>query len=208
MPKAVLAAVVLTAVAGLIDLPQLLRLWRVSRLDFNAAAIALAAVLLLGILHGILLATVASVILLLIRSARPHVAFLGRIPGTRIYSDSARHPENEPLAGVIAFRPEASLFYVNVEAVLEMVLDRVRQAPPPDLRLVICDLSECPFIDLSGAAMLGELHKELAARDVPLRIMGAHGYVREVLRAAEIADKVGGVERDVTVDDLLQGRAR
>jgi sulfate permease, SulP family len=76
LPKAVLAAVMLTAVAGLIDFPELLRMWRVTQLDFYAAAIALVAVLLLGIL----LAALASVTMLLIRASRPYVAFLGRIP--------------------------------------------------------------------------------------------------------------------------------
>ncbi len=90
-------------------------MWRVSRLDFYAATIALGAVLLLGILRGILLAALASVLMLLIRASNPHVAFLGRVPGTRSYSDLARHPENEVLAHIIAFRPEASLIYVNAE---------------------------------------------------------------------------------------------
>src|SRR3984957_17047095 len=113
LPKAVLAAVVLTAVYGLLDFPALLRMWRVSRLDFYAATIALLAVLLLGILQGILLAALASILLLLARVSQPNIAFLGRIPGTNHYSDRARHPENEALTGVVAFRPEASLIYVN-----------------------------------------------------------------------------------------------
>ncbi|MGB8345609.1 MAG: SulP family inorganic anion transporter, partial [Ktedonobacteraceae bacterium] len=96
LPKAVLAAVVLTAVYGLLDFPALIRMWRVSRLDFLAATIALVAVLLLGILQGILLAALASIVLLLARVSRPHVAFLGRVPGTDSYSDLTRHPENEP----------------------------------------------------------------------------------------------------------------
>ena len=125
LPKAVLAAVVLTAVAGLIDVPAMVRMWRVSRIDFLAAAIALVAVLLLGILDGILTAAGASVLLLLARASRPHVAFLGRIPGTQTYSDMSRHPENEPLPGVIAFRPEVSVVYVNTDAVLEAVMSRV-----------------------------------------------------------------------------------
>src|SRR5512135_2967044 len=126
LPKAVLASVVLTAVYGLLDFPALRHMWRVSRLDFYAAAIALGAVLLLGILHGILLAALASILLLLIGTSRPHVAFLGRIPGTNNYSDMDRHPENKPLSGVIAFRPEASLIYVNADTVLELVLNRLR----------------------------------------------------------------------------------
>jgi SulP family sulfate permease len=68
----------------------------VSRLDFYAAAIALAGVLLLGILEGILLAALASILLLLARASRPHVAFLGRVPGTNRYSDLARHPRTRP----------------------------------------------------------------------------------------------------------------
>src|SRR5204863_3717163 len=121
----VLAAVVLTAIYGLLDFPALIRMWWVSRLDFYAAAIALGAVLLLGILQGILLAALASVLLLLARASRPHVAFLGRVPGTNHYSDLARHPENEPLPHAIAFRPEASLLYVNADAVLQSVSNRL-----------------------------------------------------------------------------------
>jgi MFS superfamily sulfate permease-like transporter len=86
LPKAVLAAVVLTAVYGLLDFPALLRMWRVSRLDFYAAAIALGAVLLLGILQGILLAALASILLLLARVSRPHVhpsPYVDRTPATR-----------------------------------------------------------------------------------------------------------------------------
>src|SRR4051812_16971719 len=119
LPKAVLAAVVLTAIVGLLDFPELVRMWRVSRLDFLAAALALVGVLLFGILQGILLAALASICLMLARLSRPHVAFLGRVPGTFSYSDLDRHPENESLSGVIAFRPEASLIYINADTVLE-----------------------------------------------------------------------------------------
>ena len=131
LPKAVLAAVLLTAILGLFDFPALARMWRVSRLDFYAAAIALGGVLLLGILQGILVAALASVLMLLARTSRPHVAFLGRIPGTNIYSDLARHPDNEQLPGVIAFRPEASLIYINADAVLEAVLLACKQPDRP-----------------------------------------------------------------------------
>jgi sulfate permease, SulP family len=206
LPKAVLAAVVLTAVLGLLDFRALLRMWRVSHLDFYAAIIALFAVLLLGILQGILLAAVASILLLLIRASRPHVAFLGRIPGTNCYSDIARHPENEPLPGVIAFRAEASLIYVNAESVLEAVLNRLRAGPPSDIRLVVCDLSASPFIDLAGARMLHELHGELVARGIALRIVGAHGWVRDLLRADGVDAKAGGLDRAATLDRLLGER--
>ena len=158
LPKAVLAAVVLTAVYGLLDFPALFRMWRVSRIDFYAATIALGAVLLLGILDGILLAAAASMLLMLARASRPHVAFLGRIPGTDSYSDMDRHPENETLSGVIAFRPEASVIYVNADSVLESVLNRLGATRVGEIRLVVCDLSASPYLDLAGSRMLHELH--------------------------------------------------
>src|SRR5579872_5833432 len=204
LPKAVLAAVVLTAVYGLLDFPALIRMWRVSRLDFFAATIALLGVLLLGILQGILLAALASVVLLLVRASRPNVAFLGRIPGTDNYSDTARHPENEPLSGVIVFRPEASLIYVNADSVLEAVLGRLRKPASPAIRMVVCDLSAAPFLDLAGSHMLHELHKELAPRGVALRIVGAHAAVRDLLRADGVEEKVGGLDRAATLAGVLR----
>jgi high affinity sulfate transporter 1 len=201
LPKAVLAAVVMTAIAGLLDFPALFHMWRVSRIDFCAAAIALGAVLLLGILQGILLAALASVLMLLVSASRPHVAFLGRVPGTNNYSDMARHPENQPLPGVIAFRPEASLLYVNADAVLEAVLSRLDAPAASEIRMVICDLSASPHIDLAGSRMLHELHGKLAARGIALRII-AHARVRDLLRADGVGDKVGGLD-GVTIDSLL-----
>jgi high affinity sulfate transporter 1 len=203
LPKAVLAAVVLTAIYGLLDFPTLLRMFRVSRLDFLAATIALVAVLLLGILDGILLAASASILLLLARVSRPHVAFLGRVPGTNSYSDLDRHPENEPLKGAIAFRPEASLIYVNAEAVLESVLSRLEMAAPAVIRLAVCDLSAAPYLDLAGSRMLHELHAELARRGIILRMVGAHGAARDLLRADGVEQKVGGLYRAATLDAVL-----
>jgi SulP family sulfate permease len=203
LPKAVLAAVVLTAVYGLLDFPALLRMWRTSRLDFYAATIALLAVLLLGILQGILLAALASILLLLARVSQPNIAFLGRVPGTHHYSDLARHPENEPLTSAIAFRPEASLIYVNADSVREAVFRRLREADSPAIRLAVCDLSAAPYMDLAGSRMLRELQAELADRGILFRIIGARGSVRDLLRADGIEDKVGRLDRTLTLDGLL-----
>ena len=206
LPKAVLAAIVVTAVLGLVDLRTLLRMQRISKIDFFAALIAFAAVLLLGILEGIMLASLASVLMLLGRAAQPHVAFLARIPGTTTYSDITRHPENEPLPNVLAFRPEASLLYINTDAVLESVLLRLDAQGASNIRMVICDLSASPYIDLAGSQMLHQLHGELAKRGISLRIVGAHGQLRDLLRADGVGEKVGGLGRHMTLDDLLNQR--
>jgi len=201
LPDAVLAAVVLVAVKGLIDLPELRHLWRVSRLDFGAAAVALAGVLLMGVLDGVVVAVLASVLMLLARNARPHVAFLGRIPGTDRFSDLARHADNEPIPGVLAFRAQASLLYFNVDHVLEVV--RSRAKAQADLRRVICDLSNAPYVDVAGARMLRRLHEELRAADVDFRIVEAHGHVRDLLRAEGLEERVGSITRHESLAMLL-----
>jgi sulfate permease, SulP family len=203
LPKAVLAAIVFTAVYRLIDFQAMRRMWCISRMDFYASVIALGAVLLLGILQGILLAALASILMLLARASAPHVAFLGRVPGANTFSDLARHPENETLPNVIAFRPEASLLYVNADSVLETVLQRLDARGRSNIRLVVCDLSASPQVDLAGSRMLHQLHDELARCDIVLRVVAARGRVRDLLRADGIGEKVGGLDRFVTLDGLL-----
>jgi SulP family sulfate permease len=207
LPKAVLAGIVFAAVYKLVDVRALLRMWRVSRIDFYAAVIALVSVLLLGILQGVLLAALASIFLLLGRASQPNVAFLGRLPGTGRYSDTARHEGVEPLVGVIAFRPEASLLYINAETILETVLKALRKSS--EVKLVACDLSASPYIDLAGARMLHDLYEELASRHVAFCIVGAHAQLRDLLRAEGLAEKTDSGEWLQTLDSVLgEGKSR
>ena len=207
LPKAVLAAVVLMAVAGLVDFRAFARMWRVSRIDFLNALAALDGVLLLGILQGILLAALISVLLLIVLSSTPHVAFLGRIPDTALYSDLQRHPDNEPLIGVLAFRPEASLIYLNVEHVLARVLARLDTTGTKDIRNVVCDLSASPAMDLAGARMLAELHENLRDLGIELIVTNAHGRVRDLLRAEGLDDKIQGIARSTSLETELHALA-
>lgn len=204
LPKAVLAAIVFAAVYRLVDIRALVRMWQVSRIDFFAASIALVAVLLLGILQGVLLASIASIFLLLARASQPNVAFLGRLPGSGRYSDRARHEGVEPLVGVIAFRPEASLLYINAETILDTVLIALQSSP--GVRLVACDLSASPYIDLAGARMLHDLHDELALRHVTFCIVGAHAQLRDLLRAEGLADKTDSLQWLRSLDSVLSDR--
>ena len=203
LPKAVLAAIVLVAVKGLIDLREMGRIRRVSRLEFRVAMTAFVAVLLLGILKGVLVAVVGSILLLLHRAAFPHVAVLGRIPQTTRFSDVERHPDNERTPGVLIVRVEAALLYFNVEYVLREVMRQVDAQPEP-VRLVICDLSTSPYVDLAGARMLKRLCDDLEARHVVLRVVEAHAEVREVLRAEGVDARVGAISRRTSIDDAIR----
>ncbi len=201
LPTVVLASIVLVAVKGLIDVAALRRLWQISRFEFKVAMVALGGVLLLGILKGVLFAAIASILMLLAGAARPHVAILGRIPGTKRFSDLARHPDNESLTGIVIFRTESSLLYFNTEHVRQIVWDRLQTTP--ELRLVICDLSDAPVVDVAGANMLAGLHRELSKRNVTMRIVEAHGKVRDLLRAVGLEEQVGYLGRHISIDQAI-----
>jgi high affinity sulfate transporter 1 len=201
LPSVVLAAIVLVAVRGLFNVAALRHLWRVSRFEFWIAIIALMGVLLLGILKGVLLAVVVSLLMLLATAAHPHIAFLGRIPGTRRYSDLERHPDNELIPNVLIFRIEASLLYFNADHVRNCVWAKLVETD--SLRLVVCDLSNSPYVDVAGAAMLAALHKELSTRDIKFRIVEAHARARDLLRAEGLEEQVGYFGRHMSVEQAI-----
>ena len=208
LPNVVLAAIVLVAVKGLVDIGEMKRLWRVSRFEFAVSMIAFVAVLLLGILNGVIVAVLASLALLISRVASPHVATLGRIPGTRKFSDIERNPDNAAVPGVLVFRVDAALLYFNAEHVREAVRQLLRFAPGA-LKLVVCDLSTSPQVDLAGARMLAKLHQELAEAGIRMRLVAAHAPVRDILRAEGLEESVGYFGRRISVADVideLEGR--
>ncbi len=201
LPTVVLASVVLVAVRGLIDISALRRLREVSRLEFRISMVAFVGVLLLGILKGVLLAAIVSLLMLITAAARPNVAVLGRIPGSRRFSDIARHPDNEAIPGVLIFRVEASLLYFNTDHVRQVVWDKIQSSMP--LRLVVCDLSNSPYVDVAGARFLTGLQKDLAERGVALRLAEARSQVRDLLRAEGLEERIGYFGRHLSVDQVI-----
>jgi MFS superfamily sulfate permease-like transporter len=162
---------------------------------------AFAGVLLLGILKGVLLAAIISMLLLIRRVARPRVARLGRIPGTNRFSDCERNPDNAAIPGVLIVRVESSVLYFNVDHVRDCAR-RLIAAAGKGLRLVIWDLSSSPYVDIAGARMLGEVQRELAACGAKLRLVEARADVRDLLRA-EIGASVGEVSHRLSIDGVI-----
>jgi high affinity sulfate transporter 1 len=204
LPQPVLAAVVLMAVASLVKVKVLKRLWQVHRGEFLVAAAALLGVLCFGLLQGVLVGAIISLMLLIRRASTPRVAFLGRIPGSRRYSDRERHTSNEPTPGVLAFRVESSIVYFNAEHILDCVLARLETTSDP-VRLVVCDLSNSGYVDMAGAEMLRTLHKELAKRGIPLCLVEARSSVRDMLRVEGVEEMVGRIDRFTTLADAIDG---
>ena len=203
LPVPILAAVVFLAVKDMIDARALRHLRHVNKIEYAVALVSLAGVLAFGILEGLLLAAIFSVVMLLRWAANPHTAVLGRIPGTDRFGDVERHPHNETFAGVLIFRCEGGIFYFNVDSVKEQLLARVARHDHA-LRLVIFDLSSSPQVDLAGVRMLGELHDRLDERGVVLEIVEAHQKVRELLRAEGMEERFGRITRKTTCNMLLE----
>jgi len=203
LPQPVLAAVVLVAVASLFKLSTLQQLWRSDRPEFVVAMAAIIGVLGQGLLRGVMIGAIISLMLLIRRTSRPHVAFLGRIAGTRRFSDRERHPNNELIPGVLIFRPESGLLYFNMDHVHDTIAEWVRaESPPP--RLVVLDLSAAPYVDMHAAHMLGGLAEELTASGVRVQAVEARSSVRERLRSEGVDAKLGGIDRFTTVADAVE----
>src|SRR5215467_12650709 len=201
LPQPALAAIVLMAIAGLFNVSALVELWRLNRAEFFVAAAALLGVLASGLLRGVLIGAILSLVLLLRAASRPHVAFLGRIPGTQDFSDLARHPENEAVRGAVIVRPESSLYYFNIDHVCDAIAEHLRGESPP--LLLVLDLSNAPSIDLQSTSVLLSRSEEWVALGSNLRIVGAHASVRDALRARGFEERCGRLGREVTLGAVL-----
>ena len=189
LPNATLAAVVIAAVLELVDVSALKRLYvyggrragrfaLAARPDFVAAIAAMAGVLIFDTLPGLFIGIGVSLLLLLYRASRPHVAQLGKVPGTDDqWGDLSRHPENVVPDHVAVLRVESGLFFANADAVRERVL-----AASQGRRAVVLDAETVPFIDVTAAQMLLALHDELSRRGVRLLIARDVARVRDVLQ--------------------------
>jgi high affinity sulfate transporter 1 len=202
LPQPVLAAVVLVAIAGLLNLSGLKELWLNDRSEFVVAITAFAGVLTFGLLRGVMLGALISLVQLVRVSSRPHVALLGRIPGTRRFSDRDRHEDNELIPNVMIFRPESALIYFNIDNVCDAILSRVRVATRPP-KLVIIDLSAASFVDMQSAHALAGVAAELAAKGIHFHAVEERSSVRDRLRREGVDEKLGGVNRFSSVADVI-----
>jgi SulP family sulfate permease len=181
LPDAVLGAIVIVAVLGFLRVKELKRLRRLRRDSFVGAIMALAAVLVLGILPGLLLAVALSLLLMLGRASRPQGSVLGRLPGESAYVDVERSSEAEVEPDVLIFRLNAPLIFFNAKSLRDSVRERLREANPPP-RLVLVDMSFSPDLDVEGADTLVGLRDELGEQHIELWLANVHHAVSELLR--------------------------
>jgi len=183
LPQPVLAAIILAAVTGLVDVHALRQVWHFDRSEFAVTAAAILGVLGSGLLNGVLIGVALSIFLLIRRASRPRVTEVARVPGTNYFADIVRHPENQRIAGVLVVRPEGSLVYFNVDHVRDRIGELVA-ASGTRPRLVIMTMAAVPFLDLAGSELVLELHRTLAAQGAAFRIAEARDTVCDALRRA------------------------
>jgi SulP family sulfate permease len=185
LPQATLAAIVIVAVAGFFRVDELRRFARVRRSAAAFALVALAGVLVLGVLLGLLVAAALSLMLLVYRLSRPAVGLLARDPASGAWGRADRHPGWAAAADVVVARVDGPLFYANAANVKEHLLGFARERP----RALVLELGQSD-IDVESLDMLAELADALAAQSTELRLAAVREPARELLGRAGLDERV------------------
>lgn len=202
LPRAVLAAIVISALAHALDLAPIARLRRIGR-DFWVAVGAAVGVVLFGVVAGMTAAIAFSIGALLRRLALPQIARLGRLPDTRDFVDLARHPEAIAPEGIGVWRPSEPLFFGNAERILATIARAA--VADPSVRVIVLSLEESFDLDSTALDALTEADERWAAGGRRLRLARARDPLRDLLRAAGAED----LERraSYSVDDAVASAA-
>lgn len=202
LPKAALAAIIITAVFGLIDLKEPRRLWRVHRTDLALLVVTFAATLVLGIQQGILFGVLSAMAVFVFGTTRPHFAVLGRIPGTHAFRNIRNHPEVETLPGVLLVRFDAQFYFGNV-SFLEDTLESLEAEAKEPLHAVVLDFGSVNRLDSSADNALRALAQGYRQRGVLFRIAQAKRPVLSVMERSGLASLLGPDAYHLTLDDAL-----
>lgn len=190
LPLPMLAAIVITAAAGLIDAPGVRRLYRVRRSEFVLWLAAFLGVALLGVLLGIFVAILLSLADFVRRAWRPHDAVLGREDDLKGYHDIDRHPSARLIPGLLLYRFDAPLFFANAGYFRRRVHQLVADATHP-LRWVVVAAEPITDVDTTAADTLQQLLEELRQQGVTLAFAEAKGPIKDRLRRYGLLDAIG-----------------
>ena len=198
LPKAVLAAIIMVAVFGLVDIGEVRHLYRVKRGDLALLVITFVSTLVLGIEMGILAGVGASLFAVILRTTRPHTAILGRVPGTHVYRNVKRHPEAETFEGVVVTRIDAQFYFANVTFLRE-TLKRLVDEGGSSIHAIVVNAATINQLDSSADAALHELVTELRGRGVELYFANVRGPVQDVMERSGFIERVGASHFQLSV---------
>ncbi len=187
LPHAVLAATIIVAVTALIDVDTLVEAWKYDKADAIALLLTFFGVIFLGVEQGILLGVVLSLAVLVWRSSHPHMAVVGRVPGTEHFRNIDRH-QVETLPGLVALRIDESLYFAKAQA-LESRIEALVQTHP-GTRCILLILSAVNQLDSTALGILTELEKSLASRNISLQFSEVKGPVLDRLRPTPLGERM------------------
>ncbi len=187
LPHTVLAATIIVAVTALIDIDTLKEAWHYDKADATSLLLTFAGVLLLGVEEGIMLGVVLSLAALVWRSSHPHMAVVGRVPGTEHFRNIERH-QVETLPGLVALRVDESLYFANAQLLEEKVETLIQTYP--DTRCILLILSAVNQLDTTALGTLTELEKSLASRNILLQFAEVKGPVLDRMRSTELGQRM------------------
>ena len=191
LPEAVLAALIIHAVWHILTARKLAKIRLVSRTEFWLAALTLLGVLFIDVLQGMIIGLVASVLLILYQSSRPHISALGHVPGIPgAYTDLKRHPENIKVPGVLILRLDAPMYYANALTVRERIKALLADTQPPP-RAVVWDSTGQDTVDITSAEVIKGLLVELKNKEIDFYVAEMHAPVREFSQRTGLLDMIG-----------------
>ncbi|KNA10848.1 hypothetical protein SOVF_140610 [Spinacia oleracea] len=212
IPQCALAAIVISAVMGLVDYEEAKILWRVDKKDFFLWAITFAATLFLGIEIGVLVGVGFSLAFVIYESANPHIAVLGRLPGTTIYRNVQQYPEAYKYHGLVVVRVDAPIYFANTSYIKDRlreyestVDESVRRGPEVErVYFVILELSPVTYVDSSAVQALKDLYHEYKARGIQIVIANPNQDVLMTFTRAGLVELIGKEWYFVRVHDAVQ----
>jgi high affinity sulfate transporter 1 len=204
LPEAVLAALIIHAIWHILAARKLEKVRLVSKAEFWLGVIALMGVLFIDVLEGMIIGLMASLLLMIYKSSRPHLASLGRVPGIPgDYSDLNRHPENTAVPGVLIVRLDAPIYYANALTVREWIKAQVSNIQPSP-HAVVMDAAGQDSLDITSAEALKGLVVELMDKGIDYYVAEVHAPVREFGQRTGLLELIGEDHIFPTVDDAVR----
>ncbi|OQD59002.1 putative sulfate transporter [Methanobrevibacter arboriphilus JCM 13429 = DSM 1125] len=202
LPETILAAIIIVAVTKIFNLKELKRYYVISKKEFIYAIVTAGGVLFLGILQGVVVGVVISVLGILYNIYNPHIVELGRVKGTRLYKDIRFHEPVETISNVLILRIDGAQVFLNSENIDNEILKRIKERK--EISVLVLDMGNTDYLDMAGAENLELLHGILAKEGIELRLAHLNSPVRQLLWKMGLNKKLNMYKGIYpTIDDIV-----
>ncbi len=203
LPKAILASVIMVAVIGLIEIKEAVHLWKTDKSDFVMMMATFLATLTLKVEYGMAVGVALSLIVVIYRSAYPHLAVLGRLPGSTYYRNLSRFEQAEDRKDILVIRFDAQMYFANANYFKEK-LEKLVTQKGDELRLVVINAESMTFLDSTAIHTLHDVVKDLKEKKIALYMAGVIGPVRDILYRSHLLEEFGEGSQYMHVHEAIE----